>query len=86
MRILFDHGAPHGLARELVGHTVTAANTMGWDRLSNGDLLKAAEETGFDLLLTTDHKIRYQQNLTGRKIRHRRLRWLDEMVACATSF
>jgi hypothetical protein len=68
MRILFDHGAPRGLARELVRHTVTAANAMGWDRLSNGDLLKAAEEAGFDLLLTTDHKIRYQQNLTGRKI------------------
>ena len=41
---------------------------MGWDRLTNGELLVAAEENGFDLLLTTDKNIRYQQNLTGRKI------------------
>ena len=41
---------------------------MGWDRLSKGELLTAAEQAGFDLLLTTDKNIRYQQNLTGRKI------------------
>jgi hypothetical protein len=37
-------------------------------RLNNGDLLSVAEEAAFELLLTTDHRIRYQQNLTGRKI------------------
>jgi hypothetical protein len=41
---------------------------MGWDTLSNGELLKAAEEAEFEILLTTDKNIRYQQNLTGRKI------------------
>jgi hypothetical protein len=41
---------------------------MGWELLSNGALLKAAEEAGFVLLLSTDNNIRYQQNLTGRKI------------------
>ena len=41
---------------------------MGWEQLSNGDLLRVAEEEAFDLLLTTDQRIRYQQNLTGRKI------------------
>lgn len=41
---------------------------QGWDRLTNGELLAAAEEAGFDVLLTTDKNIRYQQNLTGRKI------------------
>jgi hypothetical protein len=41
---------------------------MGWDRLSNGDLLTAAEQAGFEVLLTTDQNIRYQQNFTGRKI------------------
>jgi len=41
---------------------------MGWDRLSNGELLTAAEQAGFELLLTTDKNIRYQQNLAGRKI------------------
>lgn len=68
MLILFDHGAPRGLARALPGHTVITAQTRGWDRLSNGSLLSAAEEAAFDLLLTTDQRIRYQQNLAGRKI------------------
>jgi hypothetical protein len=68
MLILFDHGTPRGLARALPGHTVTEAKARGWDRLNNGDLLRVAEEAGFELLLTTDQRIRYQQNLTGRKI------------------
>jgi hypothetical protein len=68
MLILFDHGAPRGLARALSGHTVTTAQSRGWDRLSNGDLLDVAEQAGFDLLLSTDQGIRYQQNLVGRKI------------------
>ena len=68
MRILFDHGPPNGIAGALSGHEVTEAIERGWDRISNGDLLKVAEAAGFDLLLTTDKRIRYQQNLTGRKI------------------
>ena len=68
MRILFDHGTPSGIAGALSGHEVTEAIERGWDRTSNGDLLKVAEAAGFDLLLTTDKRIRYQQNLTGRKI------------------
>ena len=40
----------------------------GWDRLVNGELIAAAEEAGFDLLITTDKNMRYQQNLTNRKI------------------
>jgi hypothetical protein len=68
MRILFDHGTPGGIAGSLSPHEVTQAKQRGWDRISNGDLLKLAEEAGCDLLLTTDKGIRYQQNLTGRKI------------------
>jgi hypothetical protein len=68
MLILFDHGTPRGLARELPEHRVITAKDKGWDQLNNGDLLKAAEEAAFDLLLTTDQRIRYQQNLTKRKI------------------
>jgi hypothetical protein len=68
MLILFDHGAPRGLARALSDHTVITAKEKGWDRLNNGALLNAAEEETFDLLLTTDQRIRYQQNLTSRKI------------------
>ena len=68
MLILFDHGTPSGIAGSLSGHEVTEARQRGWDRISNGELLKAAEAEGFDLLLTTDKRIRYQQNLTGRKM------------------
>jgi hypothetical protein len=52
----------------LEGHTVRTAAQEGWARLKNGDLLTAAEEAGFDILLTTDKNIRYQQNLAGRKV------------------
>ena len=68
MLILFDHGTPKGLIRALPGHTVHTAQAKGWDTLSNGALLKAAEEAGFDVLLTTDRRIRYQQNLSARRI------------------
>ena len=68
MHILFDHGTPKGLARALPGHTIITAQARGWDKIANGALLNAAEEAAFDLLLTTDGRIRYQQNLAGRKI------------------
>jgi hypothetical protein len=68
MRILFDNGTPFALIRFLQGHDVTTAIDAGWERLANGQLLKMAEEAGFEILLTTDKRIRYQQNLKGRKI------------------
>ncbi len=68
MLILFDHGTPRGIVRSLAGHEVREAKAQGWDRLTNGELLAAAEEARFDVLLTTDKNIRYQQNLAGRKI------------------
>ena len=68
MRVLFDNGTPRGLASALRGHTVEEARARGWDSLKNGELLDAAEAAGFDVFLTTDRNIRYQQNLTGRRI------------------
>jgi hypothetical protein len=68
MRILFDQGTPSGIAAALSSHEVTEAIERGWDRISNGELLRLAEDAGFDLLVTTDKKIRYQQNLKGRRI------------------
>ncbi|HYA04930.1 MAG TPA: hypothetical protein VEF90_03490 [Xanthobacteraceae bacterium] len=68
MLILFDHGTPKGLIRALAGHTVITAQAKGWDKFDNGALLDAAEKAGVDLLLTTDRRMRYQQNLTTRKI------------------
>jgi hypothetical protein len=55
-------------AASLSGHEVTEAIERGWDRISNGDLLNLAEAAGFDLLITTDKGIRYQQNLKDRQI------------------
>ena len=68
MLILLDNGCPRGIARFLPGHTVAECREYGWDSTGNGELLGAAEATGFEVLLTTDKNIRYQQNLTGRKI------------------
>jgi predicted nuclease of predicted toxin-antitoxin system len=68
MRILFDHVTPRGIARFLSGHTVTKAKERGWDTLTNGDLLAEAERAGFDVLLTADKNMRYQQNLVGRRM------------------
>ena len=68
MLILFDHGTPKGLIRALAGHTIITAQARGWDRLNNSALLDAVEEAGVDLLVTTDRRIRYQQNLTRQKL------------------
>lgn len=67
MRILFDQGIPVPLRRHLSGHTVSTAYELGWSDLTNGDLIAKAESQ-FDLLLTTDQNLRYQQNLRGRKL------------------
>jgi hypothetical protein len=68
MLVLFDQGTPKGIASALKAHTVRTAKRQGWDRLRNGALLREAEAAGFDVLLTPDKNIRYQQNLDGREI------------------
>lgn len=68
MRILFDQGTPAAIAEFLKGHTIRTARQEGWETLANGELLQAAEDAGFDLLLTTDNNLEYQQNLKSRKI------------------
>ena len=68
MLILFDQATPVPLRPYLKGHVVRTAAQQGWDRLRNGDLLGAAEAAGFNMLLTTDRNMRYQQSLAGRKI------------------
>ncbi|HSS78724.1 MAG TPA: DUF5615 family PIN-like protein, partial [Thermoanaerobaculia bacterium] len=67
MRILLDQGTPAPLRHELTGHNVTTAYEKGWSALKNGELLKAAEAE-FEALVTTDRNLRYQQNLTGRRL------------------
>jgi predicted nuclease of predicted toxin-antitoxin system len=69
MLVLFDNGTPRTLARFLIDrHMVTEARARGWQELENGDLLNEAEAAGFEVLVTTDKNLRYQQNLVGRKI------------------
>jgi hypothetical protein len=69
MLVLFDNGTPRNLARYLIDHhAVTEARARGWETLANGELLTVAEAAGFEVILTTDLNLRYQQNLTGRKI------------------
>ena len=68
MLILFDNNTPRGLARFLTGHSVVEARTRGWDQLVNGELIAVAERAGFDVMVTADKNIQYQQNLEARKI------------------
>ena len=68
MRILFDASVPAPLGRRLKGHEVTLSPELKWQGLKNGVLLDAAERTGFDVLVTCDQSIRYQQNFTDRKL------------------
>jgi hypothetical protein len=68
MLVLFDQGTPVGIRHSLREHTVKTANEQGWSTLLNGELLRAAETAGFDVLLTTDTSLRFQQNLEGLRI------------------
>lgn len=69
MLVLFDNGTPRTLARYLIEHhTVTEAHARGWEELENGELLTEAEAAGFEVLVTTDKNLSYQQNLSSRKI------------------
>lgn len=67
MRILFDQGTPVPLRNHLIGHIVVTAFERGWSTLANGELLAAAEDS-FDLMITTDQNLRYQQSLAGRSL------------------
>lgn len=68
MKVLLDNGVPRGLKAFLAAHEVIEARERGWDALANGKLIAAAEIDGFEVLLTNDKRIRYQQNLASRKI------------------
>ena len=68
MRILFDQGTPVPLRDSLSQHEVATAFERGWSRLKNGELLDAAELEGFGILVTTDSKLKSQQNLAARRI------------------
>ena len=68
LRILFDQGTPVPLRQHLSSHDVATAFELGWSSIANGELLARAEVEGFDVLITTDRNLRYQQNLSSRRI------------------
>lgn len=78
MKVLFDQGTPAPLRRALPQHSVETAYERGWSLLQNGELIAAAETAGFDVFVTTDRNLKYQQNLSGRK--------LAILVLCTTSW
>lgn len=63
MLILLDECVPRRLRRELPGHEVRTVAEMGWSGKKNGELLALASAQGFEVLLTVDQNLRYQQNL-----------------------
>jgi hypothetical protein len=68
VRILFDQGTPAPLRALLSRHDVSTAFERGWSGLKNGELLDAAEREGYVVFVTTDSSLRFQQNLTSRRI------------------
>ena len=68
MLVLFDQGTPAPLRKLLPRHSVETAYERSWANLSNGELLRAAETAGFEVLVTTDTNLKHQQDLTERRI------------------
>lgn len=68
MKILLDHCVPKPLKQELLQHQVSTVREMGWEALKNGALLNEAQANGFEVFVTVDQNIPYQQNLRNRSI------------------
>ena len=68
MKILLDHCVPKPLKQELLQHQVSTVREMGWEALKNGALLNEAQAKGFEVFVTVDQNIQYQQNLRNRSI------------------
>ncbi len=68
MKVLLDEQLPHRLRNHLGAHDVFTVDYMGWSGLKNGELLKVAEVEGFEVFLTGDKNLSYQQNLVSRRM------------------
>ena len=68
MRVFFDECVPRPLRQLLPSHEIKTAQEMDWGRLKNGELIQRAEESGFEVFVTSDQNLSYQQNLSGRRI------------------
>ena len=68
MRVLLDEQLPRHLAREIGGHDVSTVQQRGWAGLQNGELLRVAANAGFDVPVTADRNLQFQQNLSRSRI------------------
>jgi len=68
VRVLLDEQLPRQLAPHLVGHEVRTVQQQSWAGLKNGALLTEAEQAGFEVFLTGDRNLEYQQNLRNRRL------------------
>ncbi len=68
MKVLLDENLPHKLCLHLPEHDVVTVAFAGLDGLKNGKLMKAAEDAGFDVFVTADRALPYQQNMAARRI------------------
>ena len=66
--MLLDENLPHKLCRYLLSHMVETVRQRGWGGLKNGELLRAAENASFEVFVTADLNLEYQQNLARRRI------------------
>lgn len=80
MKILFDENTPRPLKKYLPNHTIQTTQEMGWAHIENGQLLDLAEEARFEVLLTTDKNIPYQQKMEGRNLALIILRGVNKRV------
>jgi hypothetical protein len=71
VKILFDHNLPHKLRTSLIPltqHEIVTASRMGWGELKNGELLRVMEASGFQVFVTGDQSLRFEQNLSTRRL------------------
>ncbi len=68
MRVLLDENTAEALITALPEFEVWHVHAMGWKGLWNGDLLAAAEKEGFDILVTVDKSMEYQESFKGRRL------------------
>jgi hypothetical protein len=68
VRVLLDEDLAHALRHALIGHQVFTVSYLGWNGIENGALITRAEAEGFEVFVTGDRNLSYQQNFEGRRI------------------
>jgi predicted nuclease of predicted toxin-antitoxin system len=68
MRVLLDEQLPRHLAREIAAHDISTVQQRGWAGLKNGELLRVAADAGFEVLVTADRNLQFQQNLSQSRL------------------